>query len=151
PLAIMRGELEAMEDGLQPLDLGSVRSLQAEVAALSKLVDDIHQLAIAEVGALSYDRIPVDLGALLARTVDGWRERLAARGIAIGLQPPSALPAIADPDRIAQVVGNLLENALRYAGDGARVRVGAAADGGGVRVVVEDSGPGVPEAELPKL
>jgi two-component system sensor histidine kinase BaeS len=152
PLAIMRGELEAMEDGLQPLDADSVRSLQSEVAALSKLVDDIHQLAIAEVGALSYDRVSFDVAALLARTVEGWRERLAGHGIAVEMKSPSSpLLVIGDPDRIAQVFANLLENALRYAGEGVRLRTSAQPDGAFVRIVVEDSGPGVPDQALEKL
>ncbi|NLD54813.1 MAG: HAMP domain-containing protein [Burkholderiaceae bacterium] len=152
PLAIMRGELEAMEDGLQPLDRDSVRSLQAEVAALSKLVEDIHQLAIAEVGALSYDRVEFDVAAQLARSVDGWRERLAGHGIAVEMRlPPAPLVVTGDPDRLAQVFGNLLENALRYAGEGARVRATARPDGAFARVVVEDSGPGVPDEMLEPL
>jgi two-component system sensor histidine kinase BaeS len=137
---------------LQPLDRDSVRSLQAEVAALSKLVDDIHQLAIAEVGALTYDRVEFDVAALLVRTVAGWRERAANHRIAVEVQsPPSPLFVTGDPDRIAQVFGNLLENALRYAGAGVRVRVSAQPDGAFARIVVEDSGSGVPEEHLPKL
>ena len=81
PLAIMRGELEAMEDGLQPLDSRSIQSLQSEVAVLSKLVDDIHQLSIADVGSLSYRRVPFDVAGVLEQGVDAFRDRLQARGI----------------------------------------------------------------------
>jgi two-component system sensor histidine kinase BaeS len=153
PLAIMRGELEAMEDGLQPLDQRSIESLQAEVATLSKLVDDIHQLSIAEVGALTYRSVAFDLSGLLQRCVDAFQDRLAERGITVQWDGAAApLTVLGDEDRLAQVFHNILENAVRYAEPGARVRATCRAPGGRfVEAVIEDSGPGVPEQYLDKL
>ena len=153
PLAIMRGELEAMEDGLQALDQRSIKSLQAEVASLAKLVDDIHQLSIAEVGALSYRRAAFDVAGLLAQSVEAFRDRLGARGIQVEVAGTTGpLPVLGDADRLAQVFHNILENAARYADPGARVRAGCAKAGGPfIEVVIEDSGPGVPDEYLGKL
>jgi two-component system sensor histidine kinase BaeS len=152
PLAIMRGELEAMEDGLQALDSRSIQSLQAEVAALSKLVDDIHQLSIADVGSLSYRRVTFDIAELLEQSLEAFGDRLSARGIVPQLERvPGAQTVTGDPDRLMQVFQNILENEVRYADDGARLRVGCRLRDGQVEIAFHDSGPGVPDEELGRL
>ena len=146
PLAIMRGELEAMEDGLQPLDGRSIQSLQSEVAVLSKLVDDIHQLSIADVGSLSYRRVSFDVVEVLEQGVDAFRDRLQARGIVPELQAPAEpLVVVGDPERLQQVFHNILENAVRYADQDARLRIDCRRRGGDVEIGFHDSGPGVPD------
>jgi two-component system sensor histidine kinase BaeS len=152
PLAIMRGELEAMEDGLQPLDSRSIQSLQSEVAVLSKLVDDIHQLSIADVGSLSYQRVEFDAVALLEQAVEAFRDRLQARGMSAVLHKPAEpLPVLGDPERLQQVFHNILENAARYADDGARLRIECRRQGGEVEIGFHDSGPGVADENLARL
>jgi len=152
PLAVMRGELEAMEDGLQPLDRRSIQSLQAEVASLSKLVDDIHQLSIADVGALSYRRVRFDVAEALERSLEAFGDRLQTRGIRVQLERSNeAQPVMGDPDRLAQVFHNILENAVRYTEDAARLRVECRPDGRHVEITFHDSGPGVPDEYLGKL
>jgi two-component system sensor histidine kinase BaeS len=86
PLGVLHGELEAMEDGVRPLDAQAVRSLQAEVATLNKLVSDLYDLSLADVGALAVRRAPVDLGGLLRLTADIFGARLAERGLALELR-----------------------------------------------------------------
>ncbi|MEH3085395.1 MAG: ATP-binding protein [Xylophilus ampelinus] len=86
PLGVLHGELEAMEDGVRPLDAQAVRSLQAEVATLNKLVSDLYDLSLADVGALAVRRSPVDLGGLLRLTADIFGARLAERGLALELR-----------------------------------------------------------------
>ena len=152
PLAIMRGELEAMEDGLQPLDSRSVQSLQSEVAVLSKLVDDIHQLSIADVGSLSYRRLAFDVAGLLEQGLDSFRDRLQARGISPELQVPAGpLTVVGDPERLQQVFHNILENAARYADPQARMRIECRRRGAEVEIAFHDSGPGVADENLGKL
>jgi two-component system sensor histidine kinase BaeS len=152
PLAIMRGELEAMEDGLQPLDGRSIQSLQAEVAMLSKLVDDIHQLSIADVGSLSYRRVSFDVVEVLGQGVDAFRDRLHTRGIVPELQAPAEpLVVVGDPERLQQVFHNILENVVRYADKDARLRIQCQKRGGDVEIGFHDSGPGVPDQNLGKL
>ncbi len=152
PLAIMRGELEAMEDGLQPLDLRSVKSLQTEVASLSKLVDDIHQLSIADVGSLSYRRTAFDVVEVLERSLEAFGDRLQARGMQAELQCETGqVIIVGDPDRLTQVFHNVLENAARYAVTGARLLVECRLVAGEVEIAFHDSGPGVPDEHLGKL
>jgi two-component system, OmpR family, sensor histidine kinase BaeS len=152
PLAIMRGELEAMEDGLQPLDGRSIQSLQSEVAVLSKLVDDIHQLSIADVGSLSYRRVSFDVVEVLEQGVETFRDRLRSRGIVPELQAPAEpLVVVGDPERLQQVFHNILENVVRYADGDARLRIQCLARGGDVEIGFHDSGPGVPDENLDKL
>ncbi len=152
PLAIMRGELEAVEDGLQPLDQRVVESLLSEVGILSKLVDDIHQLSLAEVGPLSYQWQTLDLGALLEQSLQSWRERLGSRGLS--LKSPGVVDRInvsGDPDRLRQVFQNLLENAARYVDRGGTVAVGCHREGLNAVITFDDSGPGMPEADYARL
>ena len=152
PLAVMRGELEAMEDGLQPLDRRSIQSLQSEVASLAKLVDDIHQLSIADVGALSYRRVRFDVAEVLEPSLAAFRDRLAARGIEASLdRAPEPQEVIGDADRLMQVFHNILENAVRYADPGGRLLVECRSTGQEVEIVFHDSGPGVPDESLGKL
>ena len=146
PLAVLRGELEAVEDGVRPLTPATLHSLQAEVAALTKLVDDLYELALAGAGAPAYRKTAVDAAALLRRALDAFRERLAARGLSLETELPDdgTLPVLADPNRLTQVFHNLMENAARYAERGGHLRVAGRRDGDAVRIDFQDSGPGVP-------
>lgn len=152
PLAIMRGELEAVEDGLQPLDRRVLESLQAEVGTLSKLVDDIHQLSMAEVGPLTYQWQSLDLCIVLGQMLHGWRERLASRGLSLKtVKVADRIVVSGDPDRLRQVFQNLLENAVRYVDQGGTVQVSCQRDGLNAVLTFDDSGPGMPEADYARL
>ena len=151
PLAVLRGELEAMEDGIRVIDVNAVRSLQAEVQSLSKLVDDLYELSLAEVGGVNYRREPVDMALLLAGAAQAFAPRLAERGLGLQLQWPAPLLVLGDERRLSQLLYNLLENSLRYTEPGGEVRLHACLEGGQVRIDCEDSAPGVPVAEYPRL
>ncbi|KAF1067276.1 MAG: Signal transduction histidine-protein kinase BaeS [Pseudomonas citronellolis] len=152
PLAVMRAELEAMEDGIRPVDTGGLRSLQGEVGNLSKLVDDLFDLSLAELGGPSYRRERLDLATLLSATVDAFLPRFAEHGLELRLQirHPS-LPVLGDEGRLSQLLHNLLENSLRYTDRGGVTLLRAAREGDEVVVSCEDSTPGVPEEQLPRL
>lgn len=153
PLAILRGELEAIEDGIRPLTPASLESLQTEVTSLTKLVDDLHEVSLAEVGAMTLHREPLDLTQLVNATVHAFDHRFAARGIvaAVGEAPAPPLIVSADAARLTQVMNNVLENCMRYADANGQVRATVRRDGGFASVDVEDSGPGVPSDALPRL
>jgi len=152
PLSILRGELEAIEDGVRTLDQGSVKSLQGEVAMLSKLVDDLYQLSLADVGALAYRKQPCDLGELLAMCAGSFHERYAERGLRLELSSPGVtMPVQADAARLQQLINNLLENTLRYTDAGGELRIAARADNGSWRLDFLDSAPGVEPAQLARL
>lgn len=152
PLAVLRGELEALQDGVRALTPASLASLQAEVATLSKLIDDLYELSLADVGALRYRMEATDVAGLLRVACGAYRERMAAQGLALACDAPDGLPPLrADAQRMTQLLHNLLENALRYTDAGGQVHAAARMQGDVLELLVEDSAPGVPDALLPRL
>jgi two-component system sensor histidine kinase BaeS len=152
PLAVLRGELEALADGIRPLERGAITSLQEEVKRLSRLVDDFHLLAVSEMRALPCDFGPVAPAALLRSAVDRVGPRARQLGLSVTADLPPVLPAAEwDGERIEQLLANLLENSLRYTQVPGMVRVQARADTHMIEIRVEDSPPGVPAADLEKL
>jgi two-component system sensor histidine kinase BaeS len=151
PLAVVSGELEALEDGVRPLTRESLASLRGEVSALGKLVEDLNQLALADVGALAYRMRRVDLAPLLEQALESYRERLAERGLAVETALARGTIVFGDADRLLAMFRNLLENSARYTDAGGRVRVSARCEGDRVIVDFDDSAPGVPGDALPHL
>lgn len=152
PLAVLQGEVEAMLDGVRPIDRARILSLQAELQHLMLLVSDLYDLARADVGGLQYRKTDVDLGELLRARLAQLGGAFATAGLALE-QDIGAAPLVVDgdPDRLQQLVDNLLQNSLRYTDRGGRVRVTLARRGGSAVLAVEDSAPGVPDAALPHL
>ncbi|WP_022977796.1 sensor histidine kinase efflux regulator BaeS [Nevskia ramosa] len=152
PLSVLRGELEALEDGVRALTPESIRSLQAETTILGKLVNDLYELSLADVGALSYRMSDSDVIEVLRDAVHPYRERLAQHDIALELHlPEQAVMVLADEGRLGQLLGNLLENSLRYTDSGGRLKLEARIDGRELLLQFDDSAPGVAEDALPKL
>jgi two-component system sensor histidine kinase BaeS len=151
PIAVLRAGLEALEDGVRPLTRESVASLHGEVAALGKLVEDLYQLALADVGALAYRKESVEVAEVLEQATEPFASRFAERGLSVQKQFTSGLKVMADADRLAQAFRNLLENSARYTDAGGKVRVTARRNGSGVKIDFEDSAPAVPSDALPHL
>ncbi|WP_118181576.1 ATP-binding protein [Paraburkholderia phosphatilytica] len=152
PLAVLRGELEAIEDGVRSPDKTTIASLQSEVAMLSQLIDDLYELSLADIGALSFEKVPVDVAPLVESAAEAFRERLASRNLALETHfgdEPALMSG--DPHRLTQLLKNLLENAVRYTDPGGKVRVAVTADADLVQIDVQDSFPAVPEPMLPHL
>ncbi|SUI50624.1 Signal transduction histidine-protein kinase BaeS [Serratia marcescens] len=124
PLAVLRGELEALQDGVRQPTPASLSSLQAEVSTLTKLVDDLHQLSLSDLGALAYRKASVDCVHLVQIAVAAFRERFRAKGLEIVTHLPAQAPLFGDPDRLNQLFNNLLENSLRYTDAGGRLEIG---------------------------
>ncbi|MDF3933651.1 ATP-binding protein [Pseudomonas citronellolis] len=152
PLAVMRAELEALEDGIRPLDGTALRSLQGEVGALTKLVNDLFDLSLAEVGGPTYRRERIDLRVLLPVVAEAFSASFAERGVALSVEVPDApLWVMGDESRLGQLLHNLLENSRRYTDAGGRTVLRALRDGERVLVQCEDSAPGVDAASLERL
>ena len=152
PLSILRGEIEALEDGVRPVTPGALASLRSEVELIGRLVDDIQTLSLADLGRLRYDKQRIDLAGCLASALAATRERMEARGLTLeAALPEQPVMIFADPVRITQVLRNVLENSLRYTNAGGRIVVRCAGEGGEACVDVYDSPPSVPEAQLPLL
>ena len=93
PLAVLRGELEAMEDGVRPLTPAGISSLQAEVKSLGKLVSDLYDLSLSDVGALTYRMRRIDLRDVLGQSLQGFQERLSSHALALDcVLPDEPLP-----------------------------------------------------------
>ncbi|MBL0944717.1 MAG: HAMP domain-containing protein [Hydrogenophaga sp.] len=152
PLGVLNGELEALQDGVRTLDAQALRSLKGEVATLHKLVDDLYDLSLADVGALSYRKAELDLRELLADVAAAFGERLQGRSLRLALElPVTPLPLFGDAGRLQQLFANLLENSCRYTDEGGAVRLAARTEGRQLVVDVQDSAPGVPAEQLPRL
>ncbi len=151
PLSVLRSEIEAMQDGVRPLDGAGLARLHQEVMRLTRLVEDLRTLSVAEAGGLGLEREAVDVGSFLDRVVAGFASRAGSVGVDLSLEPvPSGLTVNADPAALSRVLDNLLDNALRYAAPGS-VEVGAREDAGEVLITVRDHGPGLPEGEADRL
>lgn len=152
PLAVMHGELEAIEDGVRPMDGSAVGSLQHEVRVLNKLVDDLYELSLADVGAMRYRKVDTDLVELIEQTARGFRERLARADIALELRlPDPPLIIYADENRLHQLFANLIENSVRYTDRGGSLRIQCRRENAHVVIDVLDSAPGVDPDLLPRL
>ncbi|MTD19730.1 HAMP domain-containing protein [Pseudomonas sp. CCM 7891] len=152
PLAILRGELEALEDGVRPLNRTALWSLQTEVGLLGKLIEDLYELSLADVGALTYRKSKADVGALLSQSVELFRERSLACCLSLELKLP-ARPYVLEVDtsRMQQLFSNLLENSMRYTTAGGGVHVSLRPDPHTLIIDIFDSAPGVSAEQLPRL
>lgn len=152
PLAILRAEVEALEDGVRPLSREAVGALLKGIETLGKLVDDLNELSLADAGALSYRKSDIDLCAVLRACLQDFAERLTEHHILADAELPET-PVIvhADERRLQQLFNNLLENALRYTDAGGRIQLRLRERNGQVQIDLQDSPPGVPEEALPHL
>ncbi|MQA21887.1 ATP-binding protein [Rugamonas rivuli] len=149
PLTVIRGEIEALLDGIRQADANALQSLHAEVLRLNKLVDDLHQLTMADAGDLHYHWHELNLGELLRPTLERYQPRAQKCGLDLSWSLPSApLVLQGDAGRLQQVVTNLLENSLRYTDSGGQIVVALSSAGGHAEIMVEDSAPGVPPEVL---
>jgi two-component system sensor histidine kinase BaeS len=151
PLAIMRGELEALQDNIRPITPQALQSLQAEVTRLNKLIDDLYELALSDVGALSYRMAPVALHELIGSIVRTFATRAAGQNIEIKAQLRELPDVSGDAQRLTQLIRNLLENALRYTNAPGRIELHLSRQGREARLDIQDSPPGVPDEALPRL
>lgn len=153
PLALLRAELEALQDGVRSLDAAAVAALQADVGRLNRVVEDLYQLAMTDLGAMSYRKRAVDPAGILADEVEACAGEFERKGLALSLRNGLAgsLTLQADPDRLAQLFRNLLQNSLRYSDPGGRLEITVAAADGWLQLDFTDTAPAVPAEALPQL
>ena len=152
PLTVIQGHLEALADGIFPADSEHLEPVLEQARLLARLVEDLRMLSLADAGRLALAPVLTDVGEWAAGVVAGFRSVAADRGITLDLKTADGLPSVRmDPERMAQVLGNLLDNGLRHTPAGGRVAVNVAHRDGEVTVTVTDTGPGVPPEHLPHL
>ena len=150
PLTNLQGYLEALRDGVIEPGRATFESLLDEAERLVRLSRSLDTLAAGDAGAPTQP-IDLDLAATIRMAVDLARPAIRAAGLELDVDLPDTLPARGDPDQLAQVLGNLLQNAIRYTPAGGRVSVKAERRPADVLVSVANSGEGIPAGDLPHV
>eukprot|EP01035_Chromulina_nebulosa_P048438 gene48438-65732_t len=154
PLAAMRGELEALADGVRPLTLDAIASVNDEALSLSRLVEDLHFIALSELATPPTRFAQADAVALCRQAIARFADRAAVQGIRLGFDRNGhdALPVLWDGQRIEQLLANALTNSLRYTDAPGKILITLATAGTGdattVSLTIDDTAPGVPDALL---
>jgi two-component system sensor histidine kinase BaeS len=152
PLAGLRGEAEALLDGVRPLTRAAVVSLHEDMLRLSALVDDLHLLAMADLHSLPCRLADIDAVELVRDTVRRFESRALATGLTLTCDAmPPHLAVLWDPARIEQLLSNLLENSLRYTDVPGLIEVALTTEGDQVQLSVSDSAPGAAASDLSRL
>ena len=152
PLAVMRGNLEAMLDGVYPPDAEHLQPVLNQVHLLTRLVEDLRTLALAEAGQLPLTKRPTDLNRLIETTLASFQATAAAQQVSLTARPIEVLPAIdIDPDRVQQTVGILIANALRHTPAAGSITVAVRRDQLHAIIEVADTGAGIPPGDLPHI
>jgi len=153
PLTVIKGTIETLQDGA--LDDAKHRdhllaSMEREADRLIRLVNELLVLTRADAGALKLQVQPLDLAEQVRSRCDRLAPLAARKGVALNvIEATAGLMVAGDADRLAQVLDNLLDNALRYAPDGSPIRIGLERAGDQVHCSVHDDGPGIPPEHLP--
>ncbi|MDC9581257.1 two-component system sensor histidine kinase BaeS [Xenorhabdus sp. PR6a] len=143
PLSVLRGELEALQDGVRELTPETIPSLLTEVAILTKLVDDLHLLSLSNRGSLTYRKEPVNVNELLQISIANYHGRFSDKQIRLVLNLKDNVTLFADPNRLTQLFHNLLENSLLYTNEHGNVIIHGYSDQQKWVLDVQDSAPGL--------
>ncbi len=152
PLTVLRGGLEAMMDGVVPLDKESLTSYHQETLLMSRLVSDLRDLSLAEAGQLKLEVEPVDPEDVLRPQIDALAPQVQAKGVKVSLDIAPGLPLVrADPSRLGQIVSNLLSNALRHTSSGGITVSARRGEAREIVIAVADTGTGIKPEDLPHI
>ncbi|MCP4540912.1 MAG: HAMP domain-containing protein [Chloroflexi bacterium] len=152
PLSVLQIELESIEDGLTTPTPEVVTGLQTDVAHIHRLVEDLRTLSLADAGELQLEADPVEMGDLIRGVVNRVRGVARSQNITLETQlPDAALPVTGDDQRLAQVLLNLLSNALQHTPPDGQITVTAQQIKDKVHVTVQDTGEGIPAQDLPHI
>lgn len=153
PVAVLRGEIEALLDGIRPITSETIRSLHTETLRLNRLLDDLYQLSLSDVGALTYRKEDIDLADVLGDAVEMYREEFAVKEIRIitEMAEEREVTVFADRERMHQLFSNLLDNSLKYTDRAGQILIRLVYRDGRATIDFQDSPPGVPAAELERI
>jgi len=150
PLTNIRCQIEALQDGLASPDRAVIDSLHDETMLLQRVIDDLQEMALAEAGELRLAIGNLDVSGEIARAVAAFQARAGALEVTIGANPSPGIPPLAaDPERLGQILRNLLSNALAHTPAGGRVEVAARRAGASCEISVRDTGEGIAAEHLP--
>jgi signal transduction histidine kinase len=150
PLSNVSGYLEAIRDDVVKPDKATISSLSEEVNLLSRLVDDLQELALADAGELKLERQPEELSMLINKSALAIQPTASEKGINLSVEIPGNLPPVLiDYQRVNQVLHNLMANAIIHTASGGQIKVSASQEQRLVKVNVTDNGEGIPAKDLP--
>jgi signal transduction histidine kinase len=152
PLSVIRGQAEAIADGVYPADSAHLAPILDATQALDRLIEDLRTLVLTDAGNLVLNKEPTDLGQLAQDTVDSFRSQAESAGVSLTAEVADNLPAVeVDPARIRQVISNLLSNAIRHTPSGGSVKVAVSSVSDQVTMTVTDTGEGIAPELLPHV
>ncbi len=153
PIAVLRGEIEALLDGIRTVNPDTIRSLHAEALRLNRLVEDLYQLSLSDIGALTFRKENLDLAQVLRDVIESYSAEFVRKGIALTSNVPEGKEVVvfADRQRLNQLFANLFENSLRYTAAGGSLVARLAQTEEHAVIELQDSTPGVPEKDLDRL
>ena len=151
PLSVLKAEVEAMQDGIRPIDNNSINSLHQEINYLSRLVGDLHELSKEDSKTLSYHKASTHVEDIIKEAIDSFSQELEEKKLTIKLQTDTVPNIQADQDRMMQLFVNLLQNNCRYCPENATISVTIKSKNNCVEILWEDSGYGVNNENLGKL
>jgi two-component system, OmpR family, sensor histidine kinase BaeS len=151
PLAIMQARLAAMQDDVVPLNATELEKVYRQTELLSRLVADLRTLSLAEAGRLSFNLQKVDVKTFLENVISSFETAAKAKDVQIVLENQEVVFVHADSDRLTQVFGNLLDNALRYTPANKSISIKLTVKEQSVNIDIHDAGPGLSEEALARV
>ena len=152
PLHIINGNIEAMIDGVFPLDKEGLERIKNQAGLLTRLIDDLHELAQAEAQQIILDKRPIHVGQLVEQAAISFRPEAETKQIKLEVELLGKLPELnVDPERMKQVIFNLLSNAVRYTPENGKIKVSAEQLDDQVQIQIRDNGAGIDPADLPHV
>ena len=152
PLAIQRAILEAIQDGVYPLDLEQIQQVYDQNQSLTHLVDDLRTLALADAGELKLEKVETDINGLLGKTFSQFQAQAEQKSIKLELKLPGETRLIQiDPFRVEQIIKNLINNALRYSPNGSTVMGKIENQEKDIILSIKDQGDGIPAEEMDNI
>ncbi|WP_083406460.1 sensor histidine kinase [Mycolicibacterium rutilum] len=152
PVAVLEAYIEALEDGIRTLTPQTAAMLRDQTRRLVRFSDDVAALANAEESSVSMSYANIDVDRLTRQCVVAAQESYSKKGVALLVRVQEGLPRLwADEQRLAQVIGNLLQNALRHTPFGGSVELSCVRDGGRLQITVSDTGEGIPAEHLRRV
>ena len=151
PLTILIGEIEAIRAGIRTFDSKQLDSIEQEVKLLHRLVDDLYQLSLSDMGALKYEFIDTDLSQMVTNAVESFAPRLADKDIKLQSDISKEIRYLIDPQRFEQLLNNLLSNTLKYTDAGGAMQVRLWQNEQEILLSFADSAPSVPKEECELL
>lgn len=153
PLSILIGELDALQDGIRPVDQAAISSLSHEAAHLHRLVDDLYQLSLSDVGKLDYHKSNVEITPILQCVIDQFQPRMVEHELKleINIDTNQPLNISGDEQRLEQLFSNLIDNAIKYTDSGGCISISAKQLQNEVLISINDSHPSVPVESLPRI